>query len=230
MTPGRPLRIGIAANDVLARAGIRGALESAGEIVAGEAHDSRGAVELARAHRPDVLLLHAALPDMDAPLTVRTVRGQVPTTRVLLVAAPHDSESLLPVLRAGGTGFLFAGVDPGELAGVVRVVAAGGTFLCRVAIERLVAYLLSEDGDRRERARRRVGVLTPREREVLSYVGMGMGNVRIARLTRLSEGSVKAYVSRILAKLRCDNRVQAALIARDAAMVPPWPEHQRAGA
>lgn len=62
-------------------------------------------------------------------------------------------------------------------------------------------------------------MLTTREREVLKFVAEGMGNAKIARVMSLSEGSIKAYVSRLLVKLRCDNRVQAAMIAHDAALL-----------
>jgi DNA-binding NarL/FixJ family response regulator len=211
------ITVGIVDDEVLVRTGIRGVLERAGEImVVGEACDGSGAVDLAMAHRPRVLLIDAAMAGLNEPATVRAVRRQAPSTQVVLLAAPVHSGLLLPVLRAGAAGFLLKDSEPGELVNAVRVVAGGGTFLCPAATRTLIGHVVDGHTERREEARRRVGVLTPREREVLTCVGKGMGNARIARLLSLSEGSVKAYMSRLLTKLRCDNRVQAALIAYEA--------------
>jgi DNA-binding NarL/FixJ family response regulator len=211
------ITVGIVDDEVLVRTGIRGVLERAGEImVVGEACDGSGAVELAMAHRPRVLLIDTAMAGMNEPAIVQAVRRQAPATQVVLLADPANSGLLLPVLRAGAVGFILKDSEPGELVNAVRVVAGGGTFLCPAATRTLVGHVIGGHTERREEARRRVDVLTPREREVLTYVGKGIGNARIARLMSLSEGSVKAYMSRLLTKLRCDNRVQAALIAYEA--------------
>jgi DNA-binding NarL/FixJ family response regulator len=211
------ITVGIVDDEVLIRTGIRSVLESAGEIaVVGEARDGSSAVNLAMAHRPRVLLVNTAMPGLDCPTVIGLVRQQVRTIRVVLLAAQHEGDLLLPVLRAGAAGFLFKNCEPGELVKAVRVVAAGGTFVCPAATMRLVEHVVSDRADRREQARRRLRGLTPREREVLDFVAKGLGNARIARVMSLSEGSIKAYVSRLLTKLRCDNRVQAALIAHDA--------------
>jgi DNA-binding NarL/FixJ family response regulator len=214
------ITVGIVDDEVLIRTGIRGVLEQAeGIVVVGEANDGPGAVELARAHRPHVLLIDTAMPGMAETATVRLVRRHVPATQVVMLATPTDSELLLPVLRAGAAGFLRKDGEPGDLVKAVRVVAAGEAILCPATTRSLVDHVAGGLGERRDQASIRVGGLTQREREVLIHVAKGMGNARIARILCLSEGSIKAYVSRLFTKLRCDNRVQAALMAYDAGLV-----------
>jgi len=214
------ITVGIVDDEILIRAGIRSVLEDAEEIVVvGEAGDGPGAVEVARAHRPHVLLVDTTMPGMDGPTAIRMVRRQVPGTQVVMLATGTDGELLLPALQAGATGFLRKDGEPSDLIRAVRVVAAGDVILCPAATRRLVDHVTGVRAERWESARKRVGVLTQRERDVLVHLAKGLGNARIARALCLSEGSIKAYVSRLLVKLGCDNRVQAALIAYDAALI-----------
>jgi DNA-binding NarL/FixJ family response regulator len=214
------ITVGIVDDEILVRKGIRGILDATEEIeVVGEAFDGSEAVELARAHRPQVLLMDTAMPGMDLPATVRLIRRQVPATQVVALAASADGQLLLPALQAGVAGFLCKDGEPDELIKAVRVVACGGAILCPTATRSLVEFVCGGPAERRCLASKRVRSLTQREREVLIHVAKGMDNARIARVLCLSEGSIKAYVSRLLTKLGCTNRVQAALIAYDAALV-----------
>ncbi|WP_197288976.1 response regulator transcription factor [Nocardia sp. NRRL S-836] len=215
----RTITVGIADDEVLIRTGVRGVLERTGTItVAGEACDASGALELARRHRPQVLLMDAAMPGMEGLAAVRMVRRHVPGTQVIMLCTPHTEELLFPALRAGAAGFLFKNGEPDALVNAVRAVAAGEAVLSPSATRALVDHFTGADSERRDAARNRISLLTRREQEVLVYLAQGMANARIARLMYLSEGAIKAHVSRLLTKLRCDNRVQAALIARDAAL------------
>ncbi|MGZ3142625.1 response regulator [Lentzea chajnantorensis] len=215
----RTTTVGIADDEVLIRTGVRGVLERSGTIaVVGEASDGTGALELARRHRPQVLLLDAALPGMEGLTAVRMIRRHAPGTQVVMLCTPPTEELLFPALRAGAAGFLPRNGDPDTLVTAVRAVAAGEAVLSPSATRALVDHFTGADSDRRDAARSRIGLLTRREQEVLVYLAQGMANARIARLMYLSEGAIKAHVSRLLTKLRCDNRVQAALIARDAAL------------
>jgi DNA-binding NarL/FixJ family response regulator len=215
----RTITVGIADDEALIRTGVRGVLERTGTIaVLGEACDGNGALELARRHRPQVLLMDAAMPGMEGLGAVRMVRRHAPGTQVIVLCTPHAEEMLFPALRAGAAGFLFKNGEPHALVNAIRVVAAGEAVLSPSATRALVDHFTGADSERRDAARNRISLLTRREQEVLVYLAQGMANARIARLMYLSEGAIKAHVSRLLTKLRCDNRVQAALIARDAAL------------
>jgi DNA-binding NarL/FixJ family response regulator len=215
----RTITVGIAASEVLIRTALSGILEGAGDIiVAGQARDGAAAVELARCSRPQVLLMDATSPGLDGLATARLVRRQAPSTQVLLLAGSANGELLFPALQAGASGFLLRNSEPNDVVNAVRAVAAGDAVLPPPAIRRLVDRCVGDGAERRDKARRRIGALTNREQDVLVHLAKGMSNAAIARTMCLSEGAVKAHVSRLLAKLRCDNRVQAALIAWDAGM------------
>jgi DNA-binding NarL/FixJ family response regulator len=215
----RTITVGIAAHEVLIRTALSGILAEAEDIiVTGEVRDGAAAAELARRRRPQVLLIDAASPGMDGVAAARLVRRQASHTQVLLLADSADGELLFPALQAGAAGFLPRNSEPGVLLNAVRAVADGDAILPPPAIRRLVDRCVGDGAERRESARGRISVLTIREQEVLVHLAKGMSNATIARTMYLSEGAVKAHVSRLLTKLRCNNRVQAALIARDAGL------------
>lgn len=132
----------------------------------------------------------------------------------MLTTFDHD-EYVLRALEAGAAGFLVKSTDPDDLVTLVRAAAGGGTVLSPVAAQRL----LGAAGDRR-RVRERLSRLSERETEVLAGLGAGDSNLRIARRLRLSEATVKGYVSRLLVKLDCDNRTQAGLLAQQGGLGP----------
>ncbi|SDY98190.1 DNA-binding response regulator, NarL/FixJ family, contains REC and HTH domains [Amycolatopsis xylanica] len=206
------ITVGIVDDEVLFRTGVRDALERAGEFdVIGEARDGVAAVELARRHVPQVLVMN-----LDGLASVERIRAHTPDTRIVVLAAPHAHEQVVPALRAGAMGFLCKNGKAAELVNAVRVVAAGDAILSPAVTRSLVEHLATSSSENREHARKQIAQLSQRERSVLAHIAKGLGNVQIARALSLSEGSIKAHVSRVLGKLGCDNRVQAAMLARDA--------------
>ncbi|MFG2990795.1 response regulator [Streptomyces sp. NPDC048257] len=214
------IRVVIADDEPLIRAGIRMILTSAPDIeVVAEAANGREAVDLARSHAPDVMLLDIQMPVMDGLTALGELRRTVPQVRALILTTFGEKENVLRALGEGGAGFLLKDSAPGELIGAVRAAAAGDAYLSPGATRHVVDQLASgKAAVRGELARRQVAELSERERGVLALLGEGLSNAEAGRRLHMSEATVKTYVSRILAKLDCENRVQAALLARDAGL------------
>ncbi|MCK1795208.1 response regulator transcription factor [Streptomyces sp. XM4193] len=215
------IRVLIADDEPLIRAGIRLILTSAEDIeVVAEAGNGREAIDLAQRHRVDVVLLDIQMPVLDGLSTLPELRRTVPTAKPLILTTFGERENVLAALRQGGAGFLLKDSAPEELMRAVRATAAGDAYLSPGATR----YVIDNLGDtgaqdvRTQQARRRLAELSPRESEVLQLLGEGRANADIGEVLHMSEATVKSYVSRILAKLGCGNRVQAALLARDAGM------------
>ncbi|KOX38634.1 LuxR family transcriptional regulator [Streptomyces sp. NRRL F-6491] len=202
------------------RAGIRMILNSDPEIqVVGEAADGRAAVEAARAHAADVVLLDIQMPLLDGLSALPELRRAVPEARVIILTTFGERENVLRALEHGGAGFLLKDTAPAELIGAVRATAAGDAYLSPAATRHVVERLArGREAARAEEARGRVAALSEKERGVLALLGEGLSNADAGKRLHMSEGTVKTYVSRILAKLDCENRVQAALLARDAGL------------
>ncbi|MEU3773002.1 response regulator transcription factor [Streptomyces sp. NPDC032472] len=214
------IRVVIADDEPLIRAGIRMILTSAPDVeVVAEAGNGHEAVEQARVHTPDVVLLDIQMPVMDGLSALGELRRAVPDVRALVLTTFGEKENVLRALGEGSAGFLLKDSAPGELIGAVRAAAAGDAYLSPGATRHVVDQLASGRAVARgEEARRRIAGLSERERGVLALLGEGLSNADAGRRLHMSEATVKTYVSRILAKLGCENRVQAALLARDAGL------------
>jgi DNA-binding NarL/FixJ family response regulator len=213
------IRVLIADDEPLIRAGITMILTSAADIeVVAEAANGQEALEKARSHRVDVALVDIWMPLMDGLTVLAELKRCAPSVRALILTTFGDRENVLRALRQGGAGFVLKDSAPAELIAAVRAVAAGDAFLspvaARYAAESLAATASATD--REARARRLIATLNERESQVLALLGEGLSNADAGQRLHMSEATVKTYVSRILAKLECENRVQAALLARDA--------------
>ena len=216
------IRVLVADDESLIRAGIRLVLANAPDIeVVAEAADGREAVELVRRHQIDVALLDIRMPKIDGLAAAADIRRLAPATQVLMLTTFGEQDYVATALRGGAAGFLLKDTAPDELIRAVQVVATGDAILSPAITRQLIDRYVGPQDDRADRARRRLAVLTDKEREVVGLVGGGRSNAEIATALIMSEGTAKAHVSRILAKLDCANRVQAAILARDADLVPP---------
>ncbi len=216
----RRIKVVIADDEPLIRAGIRMILTSDPEIeVVAEATNGREAVDLARAHAADVVLLDIQMPVLDGLSALPELRRAAPAARVIVLTTFGERENVLRALEHGGAGFLLKDTAPAELIRAVRAAAAGDAYLSPAATRHVVERLASgREAARAEEARARLTALSEREREVLALLGEGLSNADAGRRLHMSEATVKTYVSRILSKLGCENRVQAALLARDAGL------------
>jgi DNA-binding NarL/FixJ family response regulator len=219
-TRGTVIRVLLADDEMMIRAGVKAILAAdPGIEVVAEAANGREAIELARSHRPDVALVDIRMPAMDGLAATAELRRVVPRTAVLILTTFSEDEYIARALGDGASGFLLKAGDPRELIAGIRAVADGAAYLSPRVARRVIAELAGDRLSRGAAARELTGSLTAREREVLALLGAGLSNAEIARRLHVVEGTVKAYVSAILARLRVRNRVQAAIIAYEAGLV-----------
>lgn len=212
------IQVLLADDEAVVRAGVRAILASDDGIeVVAEAADGHQAVELARAHRPDVALLDIRMPGLDGLAAAGEIGTVAPATNVIMLTTFGQDDYIAHALATGAAGFLLKASDPRELITAVHAVAAGAAFLSPAVAHRVIRNY-RDAGGRAADARRRVEVLTERERDVLALLGTGHSNAEIARSLYIVEGTVKAHVSSILDKLDARNRVQAAILAYEAGL------------
>jgi DNA-binding NarL/FixJ family response regulator len=212
-------RVLLVDDDALVRSGLRIMLNGAeGVDVVGEAADGREVLGAVDRHRPDVVLMDIRMPQVDGIAATRLLRAQPSPPEVIVLTTFDADELVLRALRAGAAGFLLKDTPPAEIVRAIELVQAGDGMLSPAVTRRLIALVAGGEGegDRRERARDRLASLSEREREVALAVGRGCSNADIAAELHMSVATAKAHVSRLLAKLGAENRVQIALIVQDA--------------
>jgi DNA-binding NarL/FixJ family response regulator len=221
LSPEQLIRVLLVDDDPLVRAGLRMILSSADDVdVVGEAGDGAEAVEVVRAHRPDVVLMDIRMPGTDGLAGTASVTALPDPPRVVVLTTFNLDDYVFRALEAGAAGFLLKDTPPRDLINAVRVVAAGDAMLSPSVTRTLIGHVAnSGESGRRAAAQARLESLTDREREVLVAVGQGLSNAEIGRRLFLSEATVKTHVSRLLLKLDCANRVQVAILAHDAGLL-----------
>lgn len=214
------IRVLLADDEAMIRAGVRAILSAAPDVeVVAEAADGHQAVEQTRAYRPDVVLLDIRMPVLDGLSAAAELRRVVPETAVVMLTTFGEDEYVAAALEAGVSGFLLKSGDPYELMAAVRAAHEGAAFLSPRVARQVIAQLSGELMARRQAARAKVAVLTPRERDVLALLGAGLSNAQIGRRLFLVEGTVKAHVSALMTRLGVRNRVQAAVVAHEAGIL-----------
>ncbi|WP_047871394.1 response regulator transcription factor [Nocardiopsis sp. RV163] len=217
------IRVLLADDQALVRAGFRALLDSAPDIgVVAEAADGEEAVRLARAESPDVVLMDIRMPGVDGLAAAGRILADpgLEATRVVILTTFDLDEYIFEALRAGASGFLVKDTEPGDLLRAVRVVHGGEALLSPGITRRLIADYARRPPSAPDPSVRLSG-LTEREREVVSLVGGGLSNEEIAAHLVLSPATAKTHVSRAMVKLGVRDRAQLVVIAYETALVTP---------
>jgi DNA-binding NarL/FixJ family response regulator len=218
------IRVGLVDDEALIRAGVKAVLDADPDIeVVAEASDGIEAIDLARVHRPDVVLLDIRMPRMDGITALSRLQTLEPAPAVIILTTFSEDEYIAEALREGASGFLTKAGDPREMLVGVRAVAAGGAYLSpQVARRVITGFGGTPPGVQLAQmtaAKARIAELTDREREVLRLIGSGLSNAEIGRRLSVVEGTVKAHVSTVFTRLGMRNRVQAAVLAYQAGLL-----------
>jgi len=216
------IRVAIVDDQALVRGGFAVMLGLQDDIdVVAEAGDGAAAIEIARTHRPDVILMDIRMPGMDGIAATKAIVDSADwPVRVLILTTFDPDEYVYKALQAGASGFVLKDISPEDLVAAVRTVADGGALLAPSVTRRLISRFAappSLDSSVVSRLDR----LTGREREVLVAVATGSSNIEIAEDLFVGAATVKSHVSSILTKLGLTNRAQAVAFAYESGLVKP---------
>ncbi|MFE6225594.1 MULTISPECIES: response regulator transcription factor [unclassified Streptomyces] len=223
------IRVLLADDQALLRSAFRVLVDSEPDMeVVGEAADGAQAAALARAERPDVVLMDIRMPGTDGLAATRAITAdpELAGVRIVMLTTFEIDEYVVESLRAGASGFLGKGAEPEELLGAIRIAHAGEALLSPAATKGLIATFLAQSAPGPAGAGSRVdagrlSALTAREREVLVLVGGGLSNDEIAERLDVSPLTVKTHVNRTMAKLGARDRAQLVVTAYETGLVRP---------
>jgi len=222
--PARDIRVLIADDEALVRAGFRVLVDSApGLSVVGEASDGVQVVRQARALEPDVVLMDIRMPIMDGLEATKVILDgdQDPLPRILIVTTFDQDEHVFEALRGGASGFMLKDTPPEKLLDAIAIVAAGEALLAPAITRRLIAEFARQPRAAARPAEDALALLTERERDVLQQVAAGKSNTEIAAALYLSVATVKTHISRLLDKLDCRDRAQLVVVAYETGAAIP---------
>jgi len=210
-----PVSVFLLDDHEVVRRGVRYLLDDEDDlVVVGEASTAEQALVRVPALRPQVAVLDVRLPDGDGVSVCRELRSRMPDLACLMLTSFDDEDALLDAVMAGASGYVLKQISGTDLIAAVRTVASGQSMLDPGATTRLMARLRREPEE--EQPPSILASLTAREREILELIGDGLTNREIGQRLYLAEKTVKNHISRMLAKLGVERRVQAAVIAAEA--------------
>ncbi|ANB04246.1 LuxR family transcriptional regulator [Streptomyces ambofaciens] len=218
----KPVRVVIVDDEQLVRMALRLVIDGEPDLtVVGEAADGDAAITVVDEQRPDVVLMDVRMPGRDGLSATRELLTRPAPPRVLMLTTFDSDDLVLGALRAGALGFVLKDTRPAQILDAVRAVADGDPALSPAATARVIAAATGPQsaharGSSREAARKQLSALTERERETARAIADGLGNPEIAQRLRISVATVKAHTGSLFAKLEAENRVQIALLVRDA--------------
>lgn len=207
------VRVVVADDQTLLRAGLRGIVDTAPDLtVVGDAATGREAVELVRTQQPDVVLMDIRMPDMDGLEATRLITASS-DVRVLILTTFDLDEYVYAALRGGANGFLLKDTPPKDLLSAIRIIAAGDALLAPGITKRLIKQFATQPAIPTPASDQLPQTITEREREVLMLVAEGLSNREVAERLNIGPGTAKTHVGHLLTKLDARDRVQLVIIA-----------------
>lgn len=215
-----PIRVLLADDHTLVRAGIRGLLEGLADVdVVGEAGDGQEALRLAEELRPDVVLLDVGMPGLNGLEVAGRLAAFDSSIRVIILSMHTSEEYVLRALRAGCAGYLLKGSAVSELEIAVRAVARGESYLSPAVSKRVVDDYVSRTGG----AADPLDALTPRQREILQLAAEGHSSKEIAQRLGLSFKTVEAHRAQLMQRLNLHDLASLVRFAVRTGLVTPEP-------
>ena len=215
--------VGVADDQPLIRTGLRTMIGHSPDLeLVGEAADGEQAVELARRHRPDVMLMDIRMPLLDGIEATRriTADAALVAVRVLVLTTFDADDYVYAAIRAGASGFLLKDAPPEDVLDAIRIVARGDALLAPSVTRRIIEELASRpDADRPSPPQ--LDILTEREREVLALAGRGLSNTEIGAELFVSPATAKTHVSHVMTKLNARDRAQLVVFAYESGLIRP---------
>lgn len=205
------IKLLLADDHLMVRKGLRLFLQTQTDIeIVGEAATGKEAVDLAEELHPDVILMDLIMPEMDGIQATKSIKKQLPKTKIIILTSFSDQEHVLPAIRAGAEGYQLKDIDPDELIFTIRSAYKGYRHLHPQATNQILSHMNETSEAEGEPS---LEMLTPREKDVLREITTGKSNKEIAATLYITEKTVKTHVSSILSKLGLHDRTQAALLA-----------------
>lgn len=200
----------LADDHLIVRNGVRAVLNLQENIeVVAEANSGSEAIEQAKQHAPDVILMDLVMPGMDGIDATRIIKEISPTTQIIILTSYHEDEHIFPAIKAGALSYLLKDIDATSLITAIKQAAVGEATLHPRIASRVVAEL----SGRKSEEPNIFAELSEREFEVLEQIANGKSNAEIAETLVISHKTVKRHVSNILSKLHLADRTQAAVMA-----------------
>ncbi|WP_274911378.1 response regulator [Streptomyces sp. WZ-12] len=218
------IRVLLADDQALLRGTFRLLIDSTPDMeVVAEAATGRQAVELARSHRVDLVLMDIRMPDLDGLAATKLISDDddLAGVKILVLTTFENDEYVAEALRAGASGFLGKGINPDELLSAIRVVAAGDALLSPTATKSLIARFLAQPAPLARDIPPGLATLTPREREAVTLVAAGLSNDEMAQRLYVTPLTAKTHVNRAMAKLGARDRAQLVVIAYQTGLARP---------
>jgi DNA-binding NarL/FixJ family response regulator len=215
-------RVIVADDQALLRSTFRLLIDSAPDMtVVAEAGTGTEAIELSRSERPDIILMDIRMPGLDGIEATRAITADpgLRTVKIIILTTFETEDLVLDALRAGASGYLGKGIEPGALLDAIRTVVAGEALLSPAATRALISTVLAQPSAGHARPAAALAELTPRELEILTLVGLGLANDDIARKLFISPATAKTHVNRTMMKLHARDRAQLVIAAYESGLV-----------